>query len=164
MTITVRYNSYYSRVSGDLARLGKHSKLVEGNLIAIIDLSLGAKIIPCTLYGVWADDFTKNLNFKNVIFFFHFSLLHLMFSCYYCCIDFKRHEHSRLRPDTSRFVLSIFVTKLMVCLCSVGFFSSDKLRLFNYPFFDGFQYLSKVIVVMSLNLKKKCLFLIVFVK
>ena len=52
----------------------------------------------------------------------------------------------------------------MVCLCSVGFFSSDKLRLFNYPFFDGIQYLSKVIVAMSLNLKKNCLLLIVFVK
>ena len=41
-------------------------------------------------------------------------------------------------------------------MLGVGFFSSDKFRLFNLPFLtEFFLYHSKGIVVLSSNLKKK---------
>ena len=53
------------------------------------------------MYGVWGDDFRKNLKLKKYIYFFTF-----IFSYFYCFIDLKsQSEHSGPRPDTSSFVL-----------------------------------------------------------
>ena len=82
------------RVSGDLIPLRNRSELVEGGLIAIYNLLLGANLSLCTLYGVWGDDSHKNY------------LLHLIFSCYYCSVELRRQlEHSELHPDTSNLVI-----------------------------------------------------------
>ena len=50
-TINARYNSRYKRVSGDLIRLIKRSKLVERSSFAIIDLLQGTKSL--FLYFIW---------------------------------------------------------------------------------------------------------------
>ena len=47
----------------------------------------------------------------------------------------------------------------------MGFFSSDKFLLFNYPVLtELFSYLSKAIVVLSSNLIKNVSFVIIFRK
>ena len=55
--------------------------------------------------------FYKKSQIKKKNLFF----LHLVFSCYYCFIDFKRQsEHSGLSPDTSNLVTSAHFLKYKV--------------------------------------------------
>ena len=77
---------------------------------------------------------------------FNFFLLHLNLPCCYCSIDLKgQSEHSGLGSDTSSLVCHLdskfypflnFCSDFRsesngICVLGVGFFSSDKFRLFN---------------------------------
>ena len=84
-TINARYISRNLRVSGDLIRHRNCSKLVEGSLLAIIDLLLVSKFITFVLnMACGGMIFTKNTKFKKKIIFFS---LHLIFVFYNCSLD-----------------------------------------------------------------------------
>ena len=63
-----------------------------------------------------------------------------MFSYHYIFIDLKRpSENSRFRLDTSSLVIPNFDTKVTEYLCSGWvLFSSEKFRLFDWPFMTEF--------------------------
>ena len=79
---------------------------------------------------MWDDDFQlKSFKLKK----FFIVLFHLIFECIkvYCSTNLNRQsDYSRLRTNTSSLVVPTFDTKITENLCSGGFFSSDKFRLF----------------------------------
>ena len=128
-TINARYNSRYQGVSRDLIRLRKRSKLVERSLFAIIDLLHGAKSIVLILYGVWGDNFHRNLFnffFRKIFFSFHFIFLNFLCClCYNCSINVKRQsEISEFCRDTSSLVNFWKLLKLNRKMEKISFFVS----------------------------------------
>ena len=81
--------------------------------------SFSVNLSFCSLYGVSGWFSQKKVSNVLFIYFFHFILLHLIFSCYYCTIVPKRQsEHSGLYLDTTSLVVPTFDTKITEYLCS----------------------------------------------
>ena len=90
----------------------------------------------CSLYGVWGDDFQRKkvqMKKKIISFFITFNLLMILMLL---LLPKRQSERSGLQPDTSSLFNPTTDTKVTEYLS--GFFSSVKLRVFNWPFWTEF--------------------------